>query len=149
MIIYISDNGIAFPGAKTTVYEPGIRLPCIVKDPRANFRGRVNHAMISWADLTPTILDFAGVGYSPADFHGRSFVRVLGKTDPDGWCRVRLHISAAACKVAVNDGTPRDVAFPTRMTWLYLGQGYLEGVVPADVAFFVDMATVRSRVVRR
>ena len=31
IVIYISDNGIAFPGAKTTVYEPGLNLPCIVR----------------------------------------------------------------------------------------------------------------------
>ena len=74
VILYISDNGIAFPGAKTTVYEPGIRLPCLVKDPRSDHKGVVNHAMISWADLTPTILDFAGIDYSPDDFQGRSFV---------------------------------------------------------------------------
>jgi len=85
VIIYISDNGIAFPGAKTTVYEPGIKLPCIVKDPRTRFRGQVNHAMITWADLTPTILDFAGVVYAPKDFHGRSFVPILGKENPQDW----------------------------------------------------------------
>ena len=88
VIIYISDNGIAFPGAKTTVYEPGIRLPCIVKDPRSNLKGTVNHAMISWADLTPTILDFACVDYSAIDFHGRSFVPVLGQENPEGWNEV-------------------------------------------------------------
>ena len=88
VIIYISDNGIAFPGAKTTVYEPGIRLPCIVKDPRSNLKGAVNHAMIAWADLTPTILDYAGADYSPADFHGRSFVPVLGQENPEGWNEV-------------------------------------------------------------
>lgn len=88
VIIYISDNGIAFPGAKTTVYEPGIRLPCIVKDPRSNLKGAANHAMISWADLTPTILDYAGADYSQADFHGRSFVPVLGQENPEGWNEV-------------------------------------------------------------
>ena len=85
IIIYISDNGIAFPGAKTTVYEPGIRLPCIVKDPRSGLRGTVNHAMVTWADLTPTILDFAGIEPEPDAFHGRSFRPILGETDPEGW----------------------------------------------------------------
>jgi N-sulfoglucosamine sulfohydrolase len=60
LIVYISDHGIAFPGAKTTVYEPGLRSPCIVRHPDAQRRGIVNSAMISWVDLTPTILDFAG-----------------------------------------------------------------------------------------
>ncbi len=85
IVIYISDNGIAFPGAKTTVYEPGIKLPCIVKDPRRSDGGLVNHAMITWADLTPTILEFAGVPYETSDFHGRSFARILGRAHPKGW----------------------------------------------------------------
>ncbi|QBG47300.1 DUF4976 domain-containing protein [Verrucomicrobia bacterium S94] len=85
VIIYISDNGIAFPGAKTTVYEPGIKLPCIVKDPRSDFKGRINNCMISWVDLTPTILDFANVAFDKKRFHGRSFVPVLGKQNDKDW----------------------------------------------------------------
>ncbi|MCL5270966.1 MAG: sulfatase, partial [bacterium] len=57
LVIFISDNGIAFPGAKTTAYDPALRLPCVVRNPFGKARGAVNHAMISWADLTPTILD--------------------------------------------------------------------------------------------
>ncbi|VGO20512.1 sulfatase family protein [Pontiella sulfatireligans] len=85
IIIYISDNGIAFPGAKTTVYEPGIKLPCIVKDPRTDLKGAVNNSMVSWVDLTPTILDFAGVDFQASEFHGRSFLPILGKKDSKDW----------------------------------------------------------------
>ncbi|HXT56993.1 MAG TPA: sulfatase, partial [Pirellulales bacterium] len=60
MIIFISDHGIAFPGAKTTVYEPGLRSPCIVRRPEQKRRGGASQAMVSWIDITPTILDFAG-----------------------------------------------------------------------------------------
>ncbi|SIS80304.1 N-sulfoglucosamine sulfohydrolase [Zobellia uliginosa] len=86
VVIYISDNGMAFPGAKTTVYEPGIKLPCIIKDPLANLKGgSVNNALISWTDLTPTILDMAGVDYDSNAFHGKSFKKILGKENPKGW----------------------------------------------------------------
>ena len=61
MIIYISDNGIAFAGAKTTIYQPGINLPCLIKNPGGKNGGMVTDALINWADLTPTILDMAGV----------------------------------------------------------------------------------------
>lgn len=61
VIIYISDNGIAFAGAKTTIYQPGVNLPCIVKNSNGTNGGLVTDAMINWADLTPTILDLAGV----------------------------------------------------------------------------------------
>ena len=61
VVIYISDNGIAFAGAKTTVYQPGINLPCLVKNTNSKNRGEVSDAMINWADLAPTILDLAGI----------------------------------------------------------------------------------------
>ncbi|WP_276168173.1 sulfatase family protein [Zobellia alginiliquefaciens] len=86
VVIYISDNGMAFPGAKTTVYEPGIKLPCIIKDPFANLKGgTVNNALISWTDLTPTILDMANVTYDSNDFHGKSFKNILSEENPKGW----------------------------------------------------------------
>ncbi len=81
-------------------------------------------------------------------------VRVDGKLtpiaafDPNGWTRVHMRILATACTVTVGDGDPISVAFPTQSTWLFLGQGYLEGLVPANLGFSVDTASVRSRVVR-
>lgn len=60
VIMYISDNGIAFPGAKTNLYDPAMRLPCIVKLPGDQNAGTVSDAMITWAYITPTMLDFAG-----------------------------------------------------------------------------------------
>ncbi len=61
LIIYITDNGIAFPGAKTNIYQAAINLPCIIKLPSGKRANSVNDAMISWTDITPTLLDFAGV----------------------------------------------------------------------------------------
>ncbi len=85
LIIYISDHGIAFPGAKTTVYEPGLRSPCVVRNPYAKDRGVRCDAMVSWVDITPTILDFAQDVPERANFHGRSFLPVLEQTNTKGW----------------------------------------------------------------
>jgi len=85
IVIYISDNGMAFPGAKTTVHEPGIKLPCIIKDPTKNIKNATNEAMVSWVDLAPTILDMAKVDYKIAQFHGKSFNPILDKSDVKGW----------------------------------------------------------------
>jgi N-sulfoglucosamine sulfohydrolase len=60
MIIITSDHGMAFPGGKTTVYEPGLRVPLIVRNPYVQQRGIKNAALVSHTDLTPTMLDFAG-----------------------------------------------------------------------------------------
>jgi N-sulfoglucosamine sulfohydrolase len=88
VIIYISDNGIAFPGAKTTLYDPGIRLPLIVWAPWIQTTGVVNNAMVTWADLTPTILNFAGIDPEMYYFHGKSFKDVLDEESPEGWDKI-------------------------------------------------------------
>ncbi len=86
IIIYLSDNGVAFPGAKTTVYDPGLRLPLIVNLPGANRSEMVSDAMVSWVDITPTILDYAGLLNTNDSFHGRSFKSLLsGKSKASEW----------------------------------------------------------------
>tara|TARA_R110002049_G_scaffold27321_1_gene93943 strand:- start:36525 stop:38063 length:1539 start_codon:yes stop_codon:yes gene_type:complete len=60
MIIFTSDHGMAFAGGKTTVYEGGLRVPMVVRDPYQSTRGVESKAMVSHIDLTPTMLDFAG-----------------------------------------------------------------------------------------
>ena len=52
LIIYMSDHGMAFPGAKTTTYEPGLNSPLIVRSPDVEKRGMVTNAMVSWTDIT-------------------------------------------------------------------------------------------------
>jgi N-sulfoglucosamine sulfohydrolase len=89
LIIYISDHGIAFPGAKTTAYEPGLRAPCVVRNPYAGKRGVASEALVSWVDLTPTVLDFARAKLpKQAKFHGRSFLPILEEDKPQGWDEV-------------------------------------------------------------
>lgn len=84
VVIYISDNGVAFPGAKTTLYEPGMRLPMIVRDPHNKKRGVTCDALVNYADLAPTILDFAGSS-DVAGMHGRCFRKVIGSERAEGW----------------------------------------------------------------
>ncbi len=60
MIVFTSDHGMAFAGAKTTVYEAGLKVPFVVRNPYEEKRGFVSEAMISHIDITPTLLDFGG-----------------------------------------------------------------------------------------
>jgi N-sulfoglucosamine sulfohydrolase len=89
LILYISDHGIAFPGGKTTVYEPGLRSPCVVRHPEVAQRGIQNDAMISWVDLTPTILEFAGAlpeePEATRPLQGRSFLSIVDQPHSSGW----------------------------------------------------------------
>jgi len=85
LIVYLSDNGLPFPGAKTTLYEPGIHLPLVVRSPDGKRRGEVTNAMVTWADLTPTLLAWAGARAPDYPLHGRSFLEALEQADPPGW----------------------------------------------------------------
>ncbi len=60
LIVFTSDHGMAFPGAKTTVYDAGLRVPFVVRSPYAELRGIVSDALLSHVDITPSLLDFAG-----------------------------------------------------------------------------------------
>ena len=64
LIAFTSDHGMAFAGGKTTVYEGGLRVPMVVRDPYQADRGVESRAMISHIDIAPTLLDFAG-GLNP------------------------------------------------------------------------------------
>ncbi|MFO0877297.1 MAG: sulfatase [Gemmataceae bacterium] len=87
LVLFLSDNGIPFPGAKTTLYDAGIRLPLIVHNPTQKKSGVVNAAMVSWIDILPTILDWAGVK-KPVSLSGRSLLPILDQERPDGWDEV-------------------------------------------------------------
>jgi N-sulfoglucosamine sulfohydrolase len=84
LVVFLSDNGIPFPGAKCTQYDSGIRLPLVVRLPNQSKPGTVCNAMITWADLTPTLLKWAGVEL-PKQLHGRSFLSIIEETNPPGW----------------------------------------------------------------
>ncbi len=60
LIVFTSDHGMAFAGGKTTVYEGGLRVPFVVRNPYEKNRGVRSSAMISHIDITPSLLDFAG-----------------------------------------------------------------------------------------
>ena len=60
LIVFTSDHGMAFSGGKTTVYEPGLRVPFVVYDPYVKVRGVRSQSIINHTDITPSVLDFAG-----------------------------------------------------------------------------------------
>ena len=81
IIIYLSDNGVAFPGAKTTLYEPGINLPLIIRDPKSRRAGGdVSDALVSWMDITPTILDYANASAEGETLRGVSLKKHIQKS---------------------------------------------------------------------
>ena len=77
-----------FPGGKTTLYDDGIHLPLIVSSPTQGKRGVRNNAMVSWVDIAPTMLDWAGCHHRNAAARGPVGLPILEQSDPQGWDRV-------------------------------------------------------------
>jgi len=80
LVIFLSDNGAPFPREKGTLYDGGTRTPLIFSWPGLIAGGTVyDGGLVSTVDLTPTLLDIAGV--TPTDsVQGQSFSELL--TEP-------------------------------------------------------------------
>lgn len=91
VVVYLSDNGAAFPLAKTTLYEPGMALPLIIRDPRRPHAGATTSALVTWADLAPTVLDLAGAPELAEPMFGDSLVPLLDHPGDPG----RDHVFAS------------------------------------------------------
>jgi N-sulfoglucosamine sulfohydrolase len=82
LVMFLSDNGMAFPFAKTNCYLNSTRTPWIVRWPGTSEQGKLDEEhFISSIDFTPTILDIAEL--EPiSDLDGKSFAGVLrGQVD--------------------------------------------------------------------
>lgn len=81
LVVFAADNGMPFPGGKGTLYEPGVRVPLIVRWPGVTEEGRVTDALVSLVDLPSTLLD-AAEAQPLAEAQGKSFRPVLeGRSD--------------------------------------------------------------------
>jgi N-sulfoglucosamine sulfohydrolase len=85
VVLYCSDNGIAFPGAKTNAYEPALRLPFVMRNPFQERQGYACDALLDYTCITPTLLDVAGAAPEGYEFHGRSFRGAMAEEHPEGW----------------------------------------------------------------
>lgn len=82
LIIVTSDNGMPFPRAKANLYNDGFHVPLAIRWGREVPNGRTVEDLVNLVDLTPTILEVAGVQpeleYS---FSGQSIVEILTSTE--------------------------------------------------------------------
>ncbi len=76
LVIFLGDNGAAIPHGKGTLYDPGLQVPCLIRWPGRIRPGTVSNALASGEDLTPTLLEAAGLPV-PGDMSGRSLLPVL------------------------------------------------------------------------
>ena len=78
LFIYTTDHGIAFPRAKCTLYDPGIKTTLIMSKPGLSYlnNNKVINTKISNIDLLPSVLELIEAKI-PDNIEGKSFLSVL------------------------------------------------------------------------
>ncbi len=75
LVVFMGDNGMAFPHGKGSLYDSGLNVPLAIRWPGRIKPGR-SQALISGEDITPTLLEAAGAKPLP-EMTGRSFLPLL------------------------------------------------------------------------
>jgi N-sulfoglucosamine sulfohydrolase len=89
LVVFTSDNGAPFPGAKSNLGDAGIRMPLIARNPMQIRRGVVCDAMVSHTDVLPTVLEWMRrTALRPDKARGRSLIRILEQDRPPEWNEV-------------------------------------------------------------
>ncbi|MBI4874903.1 MAG: sulfatase [Acidobacteria bacterium] len=89
LVVFMGDNGMAFPHGKGSLYDPGLNVPLMARWP-GHIKPGVTRTLISGEDIAATFMD-AGGAAAPKAVTGRSFFPLL----TDGRYEPREHIFAA------------------------------------------------------
>ena len=76
IVVFMGDNGMAFPRGKGSLHEAGCHVPLLIRWPEVIRPGSVTQELISGEDIPATLLAAAG-GQLPKEFTGRSFLPLL------------------------------------------------------------------------
>jgi len=100
VVILAADNGIE-PG-KSTCYEMGVNIPLIVKYPGITAKGSRSSALISFADLFPTLAEIGGAKMPQnIKFDGMSIVEAMKGHELKG--RDHLYMEMGYTRAIVTD----------------------------------------------
>jgi arylsulfatase A-like enzyme len=77
LVIFTVDHGIAFPRAKSTLYDPGLKTALLMRWPN-RWKHQVHDTLLSNIDLLPTLLEVLGASI-PSNIQGTSFLNLLDK----------------------------------------------------------------------
>ena len=98
VVIFTTDHGPAWPRAKTTTYDPGLRCALIIRHPTTADPGAVVDTMTSHVDLTPSMPDLMGLP-SPVRMEGLSFAPALrGQSLPSRKCIYAENVATRAIR---------------------------------------------------
>jgi N-sulfoglucosamine sulfohydrolase len=81
LIMFTTDHGLAFPGAKGSLYDRGTGVMLVLRGPGGFLGGRVVDEMVSQIDLYPTICDLAGID-TPSFAQGCSLLPMMRGEEP-------------------------------------------------------------------
>jgi N-sulfoglucosamine sulfohydrolase len=114
IVIFLSDNGMPFPGAKFNCYPFSVRTPLIVRWPGKVEKNTIEHEhMVSAVDLMSTILEAAGL--PPVTSDGRSFLALLrGESQAD-----RDHVFAQFDHIHGADALPMRSVLTREFAYLF------------------------------
>jgi arylsulfatase A-like enzyme len=76
LVIFTTDHGMPFPGAKATLYDRGLGVDLILRGPFPFHGGRVIDALVSHIDIFPTVCEFLGLR-RPGFLQGVSLLPLL------------------------------------------------------------------------
>ena len=76
LIVCTTDHGLAFPGAKATLYDRGTGVMLIMRGPGGFAGGKVYDAMVSQLDIYPTLCELAGAE-KPSFLQGTSLLPLV------------------------------------------------------------------------
>ncbi len=76
IVVFLGDNGMAFPHGKGSLYDPGLNVAMLVRWPGVVGQGTSSQKLISGEDIAPTLLEVAGVPVHHG-MSGQSFLRLL------------------------------------------------------------------------
>ena len=115
VVMFLSDNGMSFPFAKTNCYLNSTHTPWIVRWPGRVKPGAVNtRDFIEGIDFMPTILDAAGLPTTPG-MDGKSFLPLLDGQEQPG----RDHVFTVFHKTAGRKSYPMRCLRERRLGYIY------------------------------
>lgn len=125
MVLFLSDNGMALPYAKTNCYLHSTHSPYIVRWPGHIKAGTVSGALINGVDYTPTVLDILALD-PIQDCDGASFKNTLLAGE-----ECHEDIFTLMFKTANNHITKKALSFPMRCVqdkrFIYIFNGWSDG----------------------
>src|SRR5205823_1680939 len=93
VVVFLSDHGMSFPFAKTTIYKNGTWTPLLIRAPGVSQVAIDHQHVVGNIDVMPTVLELLGVR-PPEGMDGRSMAPILAGETQAGREHVFTHMTS-------------------------------------------------------